>query len=194
MQRTMLPFMFLFSIGAIDELNGWERFRMSLPISRRNVVLGRYASAAIVSILSLAVGIAIGAIITAAAGALPLPDEAAAALSWDNNPIDAIIGASAAGVGIIMVTMSVTLPLIMRYGMTKAVRIIPIAFLLLFCLGLGAISQGLFGAEGLEGVVEFILGGNASAPAIAAAALAIVAAIYALSAAVAVKMYAKREL
>ena len=30
---TMAPLMYLFSIFAYDEMNGWERFRMTLPLT-----------------------------------------------------------------------------------------------------------------------------------------------------------------
>jgi len=32
---AMIPFMCLFSLAALDEQNGWERFRLTLPITRR---------------------------------------------------------------------------------------------------------------------------------------------------------------
>ncbi len=191
---SMLPFMFLFSIVAYDEFNGWERFRMSLPISRRNVVLGRYASAAIVSAAGIVVGVCVGAIVTAVAGALPLSAETAASLSWENNPIGAMIGAAVGGVGAIMVTMAVALPLIMRYGMTKATRIIPIIFLIIFCFGLGMVGQGLFGADGLEGIVFALMNSGEGIAIAVAIPVAAVIAIYAVSAAIAIKLYAKREL
>lgn len=192
---SMLPFMFLFSIVAYDELNGWERFRMSLPISRRNVVLGRYASAAIVSGVSLLLGVGCGALVTAVAGILPLPDELAIGLSWEHNPPSAMFGAAAGGVGIIMITMSVALPLIMRYGMTKATRIIPIVFLLIFCFGMGFFGEFFLGATGLEATLVRLMGaGDAGFLVLAAGAIVVVAAIYAISAAISIKLYAKREL
>ncbi|MEI3548858.1 MAG: ABC-2 transporter permease [Adlercreutzia sp.] len=41
---AMPPFMLLFSLAATDEQNNWERFRLTLPLTRRQVVFGRYAS------------------------------------------------------------------------------------------------------------------------------------------------------
>ena len=62
---AMIPFMCLFSLAALDEQNGWERFRLTLPITRRQVVFGRYASLALLTVaaalfgLLLALGIAL---------------------------------------------------------------------------------------------------------------------------------------
>ena len=44
---AMVPFMGLFSLAAYDEQNNWERFRLTLPLTRRQVVFGRYASIAL---------------------------------------------------------------------------------------------------------------------------------------------------
>ena len=37
---AMVPFMGLFSLAAYDEQNNWERFRLTLPLTRRQVVFG----------------------------------------------------------------------------------------------------------------------------------------------------------
>lgn len=36
---AMVPFMGLFSLAAYDEQNNWERFRLTLPLTRRQVVV-----------------------------------------------------------------------------------------------------------------------------------------------------------
>lgn len=50
---TMTPMMYLFSIFAYDEMNGWERFRLTLPITKRQVAYGRYISMLIIAVISL---------------------------------------------------------------------------------------------------------------------------------------------
>lgn len=50
---TMAPLMYLFSIFAYDEMNGWERFRMTLPLTKHQVAYGRYMSMLIVSVVSM---------------------------------------------------------------------------------------------------------------------------------------------
>ena len=46
---AMVPFTGLFSLAAYDEQNNWERFRLTLPLTRRQVVFGRYASIALLT-------------------------------------------------------------------------------------------------------------------------------------------------
>lgn len=57
---AMVPFMGLFSLAAYDEQNNWERFRLTLPLTRRQVVFGRYASIALLTVGSLALALALG--------------------------------------------------------------------------------------------------------------------------------------
>lgn len=56
---AMVPFMGLFSLAAYDEQNNWERFRLTLPLTRRQVVFGRYASIALLTVGSLALALAL---------------------------------------------------------------------------------------------------------------------------------------
>ena len=57
---AMVPFMGLFSLAAYDEQNNWERFRLTLPLTRRQVVFGRYASIALLTVGSLALALVLG--------------------------------------------------------------------------------------------------------------------------------------
>ena len=68
---AMLPFMFLFSLAATDEQNGWERFRLTMPITRRQVVFGRYASLALLTVAAALFGLLLAAVIIGVATALP---------------------------------------------------------------------------------------------------------------------------
>ena len=41
---AMTPFLMLFTFCAYDSMNGWERFRATLPISRCELVVSRYVT------------------------------------------------------------------------------------------------------------------------------------------------------
>ena len=56
---AMIPIMYLFSIAAYDEMNKWEVFRLTLPLSRMQVVAGRYVSFLLVALVSCVAGIAL---------------------------------------------------------------------------------------------------------------------------------------
>lgn len=88
---AMIPFTGLFSLAAYDEQNNWERFRLTLPLTRRQVVFGRYASIALLTVGSLALALVLGLGIAALAGLLPaewLPES----LSPSENTPEMIVG------------------------------------------------------------------------------------------------------
>lgn len=125
---AMIPFMYLFSISAYDEMNGWERFRLTLPISRRQVAYGRYASMLIVCVCSLVIAIALGLLIGLVVDALPggiVPEG----LRLSNAGVGEVIGAALLTQVVILLVATLTLPFILRYGMTKATRIAPMVLI-----------------------------------------------------------------
>ena len=127
---AMVPFMGLFSLAAYDEQNNWERFRLTLPLTRRQVVFGRYASIALLTVGSLALALVLGLGIAALAGLLPaewLPES----LSPSENTPEMIVGSTVGGVSVVAIAMAVAMPVITRFGMTKAARIVPIIVVLI---------------------------------------------------------------
>lgn len=116
---AMVPFTGLFSLAAYDEQNNWERFRLTLPLTRRQVVFGRYASIALLTVGSLALALVLGLGIAALAGLLPaewLPES----LSPSENTPEMIVGSTVGGVSVVAIAMAVAMPVITRFGMTKA--------------------------------------------------------------------------
>ena len=181
-----------FAVLALDERNGWERYRIAMPISRANVVYGRYASLAI----AVAVGLVVGLVASLAAMA-----SAFMAMGYDVDGVRALgegIDPGAytlsASMGLLLITvaLAVTLPLAMRSGMTKAVRFIPMLIALVVILVSAAI-----GSNGTRLVAEFLDGifADPSGPAmLAVAGAAASIALYAASAAIAARLYEAREL
>lgn len=132
---AMTPFMLLFSLAAIDEQGGWERFRLTLPVTRRQVVFGRYATLGIIAVATIAFALALSFATLAVLSLLPAP-VVPAGLAPAENPPAAIIGGVVGGVCVIMVGMAVALPLIMRFGMTKATRLVPAVVVIFLALSL----------------------------------------------------------
>ena len=150
---AMIPFMYLFSISAYDEMNGWERFRLTLPISRRQVAYGRYASMLIVCVCSLVIAIALGLLIGLVVDALPggiVPEG----LRLSNAGVGEVIGVALLTQVVILLVATLTLPFILRYGMTKATRIAPMV--LIFAISGLAV---LLGNTPIVGELEVFLGG-----------------------------------
>lgn len=189
---AMVPFMMLFSLAATDEQNGWDRFRLTLPLTRRQVVWGRYASLGLIILgtITFAALVAFAFLAVAAGlqdGMLP------AGLAPAENPPAAIVGAIVGAACVISVGMDVALPLIMRFGMTKATRIVPAIVVVALAFGVAFFDAGgIPVASGLTGLIQWLDTGNnylfAAAAIIVAAAL-----LYAASATIAAKLYEQRE-
>lgn len=183
-----------FTVLALDERDGWERYRLALPISRANVVSGRYASLAI----AVAVGLVVGLVASLTATMLA---STFMAMGYDfdgvralGEGIDSGAYALSASMGLLFITvaLAVTLPLAMRSGMMKAVRFIPmlIALVMIFVSTAIGSNGARFVAESLDGIFADPNGPAMLAAASAAASIA----LYAASAAIAARLYEAREL
>ena len=187
---VMVPFSIGFTLLALDERAGWEQFRLALPLSRANVIVGRYASFAAVVLMGMATGLLVTGLVALAAALLPGVPQLADMMvnfSWQ-----AIVLSSVAGVTIVLAMLAVTLPVVSRFGMTKAVRFIPLAMVFgmvfLFSLGNGQpMPQFLVDLAAWIKTPEGTLG---AAGIVAAAGCT----LYALSCAASVKLYEGREL
>ena len=177
-------------IGNLYERANWQQFRLALPMSRSNVIAGRYVSFALLALLGIAAGLLVTLVMVAVAQIAPGVPQLADLMgnfSWQT-----MLFASVAGLAIILVMLSVTMPLFSRFGMTKGVRYLPLLIII-----------GVFFAFQLDGngpPPEFVanvlnlLESPAGTIAIAAGVLAITAAVYAISAVISTKLYQKREL
>lgn len=186
---AMVPFMYLFSISAYDEQNGWERFRLTLPISKPQVAYGRYASMAIIMVATLAISTLLGLVIGVVADVLPagLAPEELKLSAWG---VPTVIGAGAFAQVVILLAASLSLPFIMRFGMTKGSRLVPIVLLVAFCTG-----AAFFGTSAETADVLAVFGGGESGLAAIGTILGVVAIVlYLASATLSARLYERREL
>lgn len=186
---TMVPFMYLFSISAYDEQNGWERFRLTLPISRRQVAYGRYASMFIIMLVSLVVSFVVGVLIGLIAEALPsdMLDKGISLSEWG---VQAIFSVGIMTQAIILVAAAVSLPFIMRFGVTKGSRLVPVILILALSAGVAFFTNNV---EFLD--LDAIAGNIESVFFIAMAVIVVIALVmYCASAYLSARLYEKREL
>ena len=187
---ALIPFSIAFTVLAYDERGGWEQFRLALPLSRKSIIAGRYASFAVVALVGVATGVVIAAVIAAAA--LLLPSVPQLAVLMEDFSWPTIVLASVAGVAIIIVMLAVILPMVSRFGMTKAVRFVPLVMIFgtVFLFNIGGNSAA---SELMANVAAWIETPQGVAG-MSAVVIVIVAALYALSCALSVKLYERREL
>lgn len=192
---AMIPFMYIFSITAYDEMNGWERFRLTLPINRRQVVFGRYVSIIIVVLLSDVLAIAFYALIALLASVAPvIPGIGALANSFE--PVRGM-GQILLVSSVILIAATFAMPLFMRFGLTKGSRVAP---LLIVVLLIGAMYIAGDSEEVILNVVPMLevlvqpgLQAELATLGICACVFAAVLALYVISALIATRLYAKRQ-
>lgn len=192
---AMLPFMYTFSIAAYDELNGWERFRLTLPITRRQTAFGRYVSILLVTIASDILMLAFAGLAYLIATLLPqfpAMESVVAGFSLGAEVSHAILVSS-----IMLITAAVSMPLFMRFGMTKGARVVPLVMVMIMVgvlYMIGASEEGLLQAlPFLETLLVPSVGEVWGSLAMSGIVFAIVFAVYALSALLSAKLYERRQ-
>ena len=194
---TIMPIMALmlaYSVGytlvAYDERNDWERFRLTLPLSRADIIRGRYGTFVVMTLAGLVVGALLTAIVYGLAQILP----DAPVLSSLSEPLgwQVVLAMAVASVAFSLVLWLIALPLVARFGMTKAVRFIPLAFIAFLPIGTVLAQQA---GPPPAFVVDLITWAVTSEGTIvlSLAVLALMAVLAVLSCLLSVKLYEKRE-
>ena len=178
------------SASNYDEHNGWAAFRLTMPVSRREVVLGRYlfvlAGALPVSLLVLAAALGLAAL----GEASMLPAVVARVVRLDADALRAVMFTFAfcSAMGFIIASV------FFKFGQTKATQWLPFImlflgvapFVLVGFLGkdaMAAAQRALSFAETPEGLAAF-----------AAGALVFGLVCYAVSALISLHIYKARDL
>lgn len=186
-------------LAAYDELENWGLFRLTLPLSRRDVVLGRYVAIVALGLAGMVVGVAGALAITGVASTVGLPGELGEAFSFDVELLGPMAFVTSFTLLIGSVVASVITPIYFRLGQTRATQILPTVIVLLFVIPVailgnsGMLDGGIPGLDLLSSALELletpagIAGGVALCAALATAALAV-------SAAASLRLYERREL
>lgn len=186
---AMVPFVYLFSLSVADEQNGWERFRLTLPITRRQVAYGRYLSMAVMMVISLAVAVIVGTAAGMIADLLPtgVVDGQLKLSDWGVSTLF-LVGSLVQVV--ILLAAAFSLPLLMRFGVTTASRLVPIVLVLALSAGVAFFSNDL---EQLVSSPVF-QGGEKALYAIDGILTVIALGLYGASALLSGRLYEQREL
>lgn len=186
---VMMPFSLAFTIIALDERGNWEQFRLALPLSRTDVILGRYTSLVVLALIGLVLGFIILSLVVAAATLFPAIPQLTGLLqnfSWQG-----VVLVAAISIVIILVMFSLTMPLVSRFGMTKAVRFVPllVVFGIMAVFSLGGNSEMTTFATNLASLLET----PTSTLVLSGTILIAGAALYTLSGIISIRLYAKRQ-
>lgn len=184
--------------SAYDDQNNWGLYRLTMPLSRRDVVLGRYAMIAVMGLLGTAAGFIGGIALSAVAGVVPLPGDLSSAFGLSAENVFATFMATSLCVIVGSIIAGIETPIYFRFGQTKATQWLPMITVLLFCgpimlLGSGA-QIDLSVVQAARDLLVFVTENLLGAIAFLAAGFIIAAIILFISAAVSLKLYNKREL
>lgn len=185
--------------AAYDEQNGWGRFRLAMPLSRRDVVIGRYAAIATLGLGGMIVGLVAAFLVGGLASANVFPGELSDELALDSGLVRGMAFATAFCLLIGATVVAVITPIYFKLGQTKATQILPTVIVLLFVLPVvflansGLLDGGVPGLGVVVSLLEFL-----DAPfgmAIGCAALVVLSTvILGISAAISLKLYESREM
>ena len=157
------------SASHYDEQNDWAAFRLTMPVSRRDIVTGRYLFVFLGSLVCAALTV-FGALVFAGLASVDmLPAGVADVVRLDADAIR-VGGSTLAVCGAMgMLTASVSMPMFFKFGQTKATQWLPFIMVLLgmapfMVVGfmgeeaLVAAQQALSFAETPEGLMSFAVG------------------------------------
>lgn len=193
---AMIPMMLLFSIAAYDEMNGWEAFRLGLPLSRRSVVWGRYAGLLLVTVAATAFGV-ICALLVAVLSAAFVDgmgqNARLASLLLEGNPPEMLVASGCMGAVAVLLMAAVSLPLIMRFGMTRATRFVPLVVLFAVAGLVALLGDGGPLANMVPQGVQWLMTSDEGFLILVAGSFGASLVLYAISAFVSERLYAARE-
>ena len=185
--------------AAYDEQNDWGRFRLTLPLSRRDVVLGRYGAIVTLGLGGMAVGVLAALALGVVASAVELPGELSEALSLSGDTLSGMAFATTFCLLIGATVASVVTPIYFRLGQTKATQLLPTIIVMIFVLPVVFLGNSglLDGAiPGLDQIAAFLAYIETPEGLVVGCAgmVAATAVILAASAALSLRLYETREL
>lgn len=188
---AMAPFMVIFTLTAYDMQSGWERFRATLPVTRRDLVVSRYISVLASSVVMLFVGVALAFAASAILPMLPFIPAETVQNFMEQTDLLFLLGPGVIGMVFILAICSLVMPLIARFGINKAMRLAPI-LLVLFIPATMHFLPLVTGNPQM--MAEFGAWLDANTALFVTLASAATLALYVISCAVAVVMYRTKEL
>ena len=187
---------------AYDEQNNWQAFRQALPLSRRQVVCGRYVTVALCVFASLLVGIAVTLLTDLVISVVVSMHPGLQLNSWSElidlslQPFDLLelfVACGAAGIAVSFFGLALALPFMFRFGFTKGTRYIPLVFValsLLVFLTMQGISSSGFDLASLAPLLE----NTGTIVGISLGVVLVSLVVYGLSCLISLRLYTTREL
>lgn len=187
---------------AYDEQNNWQTFRQALPLSRGQVVCGRYVTVALCVFASLLVGIAVALLTDLVISVVVSMHPGLQLNSWSElldlslrlrDLVELFVACGAAGIAVSFFGLALALPFMFRFGFTKGTRYIPLVFVALSLpvfLGMEGISSSGFDPASLAPLLE----NTGTIVGISLGTVLVSLVVYGLSCLISLRLYTTREL
>lgn len=130
---AMSPIVIMNSLAGYDNQNGWERYRATLPFSRKDIICARYLCIVVFSVVMACAAVLLNIIV------LPLFNSAG--VTSTGQTVFEIAIASAASMLISLMMVFLAQPLFFRFGHMEALRLSVGLFALLWCLAIATLSS-----------------------------------------------------
>lgn len=182
---AMSPIMVMSSLAGFDNQNSWERYRATLPFSRKDIICARYLCIVVFSVVMACAATLLNIL------ALPLFDPMG--IPSTCQTIFEIATASAASMLISLMMVFLAQPLFFRFGHMEALRLSVGLFAMLGCLTMATLSS----SNPISNWLMSIAGANPD-PAVLGclcAGIAVLALVLcAISCTISIKVYRARDL
>ena len=182
---AMSPIMIMNSLAGFDNQNGWERYRATLPFSRKDIICARYLCIVVFSAMMACAAVLLS-IVT-------LPLFSSVGIPSIGQAIFEIAAASATSMLISLMMVFFAQPLFFRFGHMDALRLSVGLFALLGCLAMATLSS----SNPISNWLMSIAGANPDSAVLGClcAGIAVLAlALCAISCTVSTKVYRVRDL
>lgn len=197
---TMMFFLMgTMAAAAYDEQNGWGLFRLTMPVSRRDVVLGRYGVIVTLGLFGLVAGLAAGGVLVGLAQVMPLPFGLSDALTLSTEDVLVTFFAAAFCLMLGAMIASIETPVYFRLGQNKTTQWLPMITVLVFVgpmliiNGTGILDDGAIHLATIGELLGFIES-PVGVAVFFVVAVVVAAVALGISAAVSLKLYDRREL
>ena len=182
---AMSPIMIMNSLAGVDNQHGWERYRATLPFSRKDIICARYLCIVVFSAMMACAAVLLS-IVT-------LPLFSSVGIPSIGQAIFEIAAASATSMLISLMMVFLAQPLFFRFGHMEALRLSVGLFALLGCLAMATLSS----SNPISNWLMSIAGANPDSAVLGClcAGIAVLAlALCAISCTVSTKVYRVRDL
>ena len=181
---VMVPYLMCYSMAMGDEMSGWERLRLTLPMGRNVVVHSRYASVILIAIATCVLAFILNIVLLAIIGAIPQLSGWLGGMAFTGEKVVGMLASAVLAFAMCLLFCSFTLPFMFRFGITRATRFVPVLAVVVMLVVFAALSEEAGVIASLEAISPFM---------VAVVAILVGVVVCAASVVIATRMLERRE-